>query len=310
MLPSSPSPRSAPSSSIVLPIDAARVAKLLGDSASRYRIEVYPAIDSTSSELKRRGNNNNTGGNGGNGDNSGAGGNGGSGNTIDRLVIVAETQSAGRGRLGRAWVDQPGGSLLFSLGWHAPVPATGLAGLSLAVGVAVCTVLERQGIARTQLKWPNDLLFRHCKLGGILIETVSPQPGSIDVIIGIGINVLLDDSVRDAVAAPVIDLNAAGWAGRRDDLLAAILLELAPTLEQFAREGFHPFRAAWLARHALQQRNVTIWNAGHEIAAGKAIDIDADGALLLLTETGVRRFVSGELTLRPESETAGGNAPG
>lgn len=239
---------------------------------------MYPAIDSTSNELKRRG----------------------SGGAIDGLVIAAETQSAGRGRHGRTWVDQPGGSLLFSLGWHAPVAATGLAGLSLAVGVAVCTVLERQGIARMQLKWPNDVLFRHCKLGGILVETLNPQANAIDVIIGIGINVRLDESVRDAVAAPVIDLSAAGWAGERNDLLAAILLELAPTLDRFALEGFHPFRAAWLARHALQQRKVTIWSSGHEIAAGKAIDIDGDGALLLQTRTGVRRFLSGELTLRPD----------
>ena len=120
------------------------------------------------------------------------------------------------------------------------------------------------------------------------------------MIIGIGINVRLDDTVRDAVAAAVIDLCSAGWAGERNALLAAILMELAPTLERFAREGFQPFRAAWLARHALQQRNVTVWSSGHEIAAGKAIDIDGDGALLLQTPTGVRRFVSGELTLRPD----------
>ncbi len=193
--------------------------------SSRFRIEVHPAIDSTSDELKRRGS---------------AGGPG----AIDGLVIVAETQSAGRGRHGRAWVDQPGGSLLFSRGWPAPVATTRLAGLSLAVGVAVCAVLEQQGIARPQLKWPNDLLFRHCKLGGILVETLNPQFDAIDVIIGVGINVRLDDAVRDLVAAPVIDLAAAGWDGERQALLAAMLAELAPMLDRFALEGFRPFRAA------------------------------------------------------------------
>ena len=249
--------------------------------SSRFRIEVHPAIDSTSDELKRRGS---------------AGGPG----AIDGLVIVAETQSAGRGRHGRAWVDQPGGSLLFSRGWPAPVATTRLAGLSLAVGVAVCAVLEQQGIARPQLKWPNDLLFRHCKLGGILVETLNPQFDAIDVIIGVGINVRLDDAVRDLVAAPVIDLAAAGWDGERQALLAAMLAELAPMLDRFALEGFRPFRAAGLARHALQRRNVTLWRSGREIAAGNAIDVDDDGALLLRTPTGVRRFLSGELTLRPD----------
>jgi BirA family biotin operon repressor/biotin-[acetyl-CoA-carboxylase] ligase len=263
---------------ISFPIEASRVACLLGALSTRFRIEVFPVIDSTSNELKRRS----------------------SGADIDGLVIAAETQTMGRGRHGRAWVDQPGGSLLFSVGWHAPAPVTGLTGLSLAVGVAVCAVLEREGIARVQLKWPNDLLFRHCKLGGILVETLNPQANAIDVIIGIGINVRLDDAARDAVAAPVTDLSAAGWVGERDALLAPILMELAPTLDRFAVEGFHPFRAAWLARHALQQRNVTIWSSGHAIAAGKAIDVDDDGALLLQTPTGVRRFLSGELTLRPD----------
>jgi BirA family biotin operon repressor/biotin-[acetyl-CoA-carboxylase] ligase len=242
------------------------------------RIEAFPALDSTSNELKRR--------------SSG-------GIAIDGMVIAADTQSAGRGRHGRAWVDQPGGSLLFSLGGQAPVAATGLAGLTLAVGVAVCTALERQGVAGTQLKWPNDLLFHHCKLGGILVETLNPQPGATDVIIGIGINIRLDQPMRDTVAAPVTDLRAAGWAGERHALLAAMLRELAPALERFALEGFHPFRAGWVARHALQQRNVTVWSSGHEIAAGKAIDVDDDGALLLLTPVGIRRFLSGELTLRP-----------
>jgi BirA family transcriptional regulator, biotin operon repressor / biotin---[acetyl-CoA-carboxylase] ligase len=259
------------------PLEAGRVASLLGPLSSRFGIEVYPAIDSTSSELKRRGD-----------------------GAIDGVVIAAETQSAGRGRHGRTWVDQPGGSLLFSLGWHAPVPASRLAGLTLATGVAVCRALERQGILRTQLKWPNDLLFRHCKLGGILVETLNSQTDTVDVIIGIGINVRLDAPARDAVAAPVTDLVAAGWTGRRDQLLAGILAELGPALDRFAQHGFHPFRAEWLARHALQGRNVTIWSSGHEIAAGKAIDIDDDGALLLQTPTGVRRFWSGELTLRPD----------
>ncbi|MEO6271153.1 MAG: biotin--[acetyl-CoA-carboxylase] ligase, partial [Lautropia sp.] len=269
MTPSLPDPPAA--------LCATAVAAGLSASPVDYRIETFATIDSTSSELKRRA-----------GDGS-----------IDALVLAAETQTAGRGRLGRTWVDQPGGSLLFSFGWRAPVPATGLAGLSLAVGVGVATVLTRSGVNNVQLKWPNDLLFQHCKFGGILVETINPQPACVDVVIGIGINVRLAAGMRDAVSAPVTDLAPAGWKGDRNGLLAALLVELAAVLERFGREGFGPFRAAWLARHALQQRNVTIWSAGHEIAAGRAIDVDADGALLLQTAAGVRRLLSGELTLRP-----------
>ncbi len=244
------------------------VAAGLGAAISRFRIEVHPSLDSTNTELKRRCS---------------------AQEAIDGLTIAAETQTAGRGRHGRSWVDQPGRSLLFSLGWIAPLPVPRLAGLSLAVGVAVAAALETQGIPGLQLKWPNDVLFHHCKVGGILVETVNPAVADeTPVIIGIGLNVALEDAVRDAVAAPVTDLRAAGWHGDRNTLLAALLIELGPTLDRFAIAGFQPFRAAWIARHALQRRNVTIWRGGNEVAAGMAIDVDGDGALLLQTPTGIR----------------------
>lgn len=249
-----------------------------GSAGPPFRIETFAVLDSTSTELKRRA------------------GDGAAG--IDGVVVVADTQSAGRGRHGRTWIDQPGGSLLFSVGWRAPVGAAKLAGLSLAAGVAIAQALEHEGVAPVQLKWPNDLLFRHCKLGGILIEAVNAQSDRVDVIIGVGINLKIDHALREAIPAAVIDLEDAGWRGERAQLLARILSELGAVFERFARDGFAPFRAAWVARHALQQRNVTIWRAGREVAAGKAVDVDDDGALLLRTPTGVRRFTSGESTLR------------
>jgi BirA family biotin operon repressor/biotin-[acetyl-CoA-carboxylase] ligase len=258
-------------------LEAGRVTNLLRELSGDFRVEVHPTIDSTSDELRRRA----------------------EFGDIDHVVIAAETQRAGRGRQGRSWVDRPGGSLLFSLGWLAPTGMTGLSGLTLATGVAVCVALERQGVAAMQLKWPNDLLHNHCKLGGILVETISTSNRGTLVIIGIGVNVELDAAIRDAVAAPVTDLRTAGWNGERNELLADILTELDDMLARFAQDGFQPFRAAWVARHALQQRNVTIWRGGNEIAAGRAIDVDADGALLLQTPAGIRRLLSGELTLRP-----------
>ena len=244
---------------------------------SRFTIESFASIDSTSTELKRRA---------------------GAGIDIDRSVVVADTQTAGRGRLGRAWVDQPGGSLLFSLGWRAALPAAKLAGLSLAVGVAAATALAAQGIDALALKWPNDLLLRSRKLGGILIETLNARNGSIDVVIGIGINLKLDPAVRDRVDGSVIALSDAGWSGDRDALLDATLDALSPLLDDFPTHGFAPWRAAWLQRHAHHQRDVTLWRSGREIASGRAIDVDDDGALVLQTPAGVRRFTSGESTLR------------
>lgn len=250
----------------------------VGDVSS-FRVERFETIDSTNSELRRRALD---------------------GRDIDRVVVVADTQTAGRGRLGRAWVDQPGGSLLFSVGWRAPLAASRLSGLSLAIGVAVATALERQGIAQVQLKWPNDLMLRYCKFGGILVETVNPKDAMVDVIIGIGINLVIDGAAKDAVAAPVTSLSESGWCGERDALREALLAELALMMERFVNEGFGPYRAAWIARHALQQRNVTIWRSGRPVADGRAVDVDADGALLLQTPAGIRRFTSGESTLRAD----------
>src|SRR4029078_7493168 len=111
-------------------------------------LEVVDQLDSTSSELMRRLQRRDVHGN----------------------AIAAEWQTAGRGRRGRTWTAVVGGSLTFSLGWTFEQGAGCLAGLSLAVGVAVLRALEAEGFTGVALKWPNDIIHRHLKLGGILIE--------------------------------------------------------------------------------------------------------------------------------------------
>ena len=257
--------------------DAYGTLRVESTSNARFNVETFTSIDSTSSELKRRAE---------------------AGTSIDRTVVVAHTQSAGRGRMGRTWIDQPGGSLLFSIGWHAAVPAAKLSGLSLAIGVAAVDALETEGVAGLQLKWPNDVMLRHRKLGGILIETVNARDGALDVIVGVGINLSLSALNREHVDGGVIALGDTGWQGDSQKLLATMLSSLLDVLDRFPRDGFAPWRERWIQRHAHQQRNVTIWRSGQEIAAGRAIDVDADGALLLQTTAGLRRFTSGESTLR------------
>src|SRR5207245_9958148 len=107
---------------------------------------IVDQLDSTSSELLRRA----------------------SRRDIHGAMLAAEWQTAGRGRRGRVWTAVAGGSLTFSLGWRFEQGAGFLAGLSLAVGVAVIRALEAAGFDGIALKWPNDLVHRHCKLGGIL----------------------------------------------------------------------------------------------------------------------------------------------
>ena len=157
---------------------------------------------------------------------------------VHRTALAAEWQTAGRGRRGRTWTAVAGGSLTFSLGWKFEQGAGFLAGLSLAVGVAVVRALESEGFKDVALKWPNDLIHRHLKVGGILIELNGDALGPTTTVIGVGLNVRLPPSARKDIPVPVTDL--ASVAGRkappidRNRLLAALLAELAAVLDLYA----------------------------------------------------------------------------
>jgi BirA family biotin operon repressor/biotin-[acetyl-CoA-carboxylase] ligase len=214
-------------------------------------------------------------------------------------VLACELQSAGRGRRGNRWQSGLGGGLTFSLLWRFDNGAAGLAGLSLAVGVAVARALASVNIEGVQLKWPNDLLHAGCKLGGILIELQGDAAGPCAAVIGIGLNLRLRSGVRDAIAQPVTDLAAiARQVPQRNRLLAATLIELAQVLEQFSAHGFSPLREEWIARHAHQGKLVMLTSSDGKSVAGRAAGVAEDGALLLETARGLERFVNGELSLR------------
>jgi BirA family biotin operon repressor/biotin-[acetyl-CoA-carboxylase] ligase len=243
-------------------------------------IEVVDQIESTSSELMRRAQR----------------------RDIHQAVLAAEWQTAGRGRRGRAWTAIAGGSLTFSLGWKFEQGAGFLAGLSLAVGVAVVRALEAEGFKDVALKWPNDLIHRHLKVGGILIELNGDALGPTTTVVGVGLNVRLPAAARKDIPVPVTDL--ASVAGRkaapidRNRLLAALLAELAAVLDVYAREGFSPFAAEWQHRHAYQGKPVRLLLPDGATVTGKVAGVDASGALVLADGPRRTRFLSGEITLR------------
>lgn len=214
-------------------------------------------------------------------------------------VLACEHQTAGRGRRGNAWVSAVGGSVTFSVLWRFARSAGALSGLGLAVAVGAAEALEKLGVRGVSLKWPNDLLHEGSKLGGILIETAGDAAGQAAAVIGVGVNVRLGTEARERIGQPVTDL-AAGGSGMpsRTAVLGGLLESIVPALERFSREGFAPFRQAWLRRHAWQGRRVVLVGAGRHLAEGEVIGIAADGALELACERGVERFHSGELSLR------------
>jgi BirA family biotin operon repressor/biotin-[acetyl-CoA-carboxylase] ligase len=259
-------------------LDRDAIVAALGANAQRLKIEVADSVDSTNTELLRRA----------------------ARQPVDHQVLVAEWQTAGRGRRGRKWTAVAGGSLTFSLGWRFEQGAAFLAGLSLAVGVALCRALDAAGFKDVQLKWPNDLVHRRGKIGGILIEISGDALGPALAIIGVGLNVRLPKSARHDIAQPVTDLAAIDRerALDRNRLLAFILAELCALLERYAREGFAPFVAEWQRRHALQKKPVRVLLPDGSVAAGDVVGVDASGALVLDQRGRRVRFISGEVSLR------------
>ena len=216
-------------------------------------------------------------------------------------VCLSELQHAGRGRLGRSWIAPFGSGIAMSLGWACSDVVRTLPALSLGVGVAVSRALARAGAADILLKWPNDIWFRDRKIGGVLIELRAEAGGPAHVVMGIGVNVALPEGARrrfEASGVPVAAVSDACHSPASRNLVAgAILDELLSMLVQYERHGFAAFRDAWSALDALQGRAAQVLVGGSSIA-GIARGVDLDGALLLETGNGMRRFVSGEASLR------------
>jgi len=212
------------------------------------------------------------------------------------LLLVAEHQSAGRGRAGRSWLSSPEGSLTFSLAWRFDGGPQALLGLPLAVGVALADTLGALG-QQVQLKWPNDVLKDGDKLAGILIETQSAAGGGTWCVIGIGLNLLMPDEMEAQLGR-----SAAGmpWLARmdRDALLALLLDGLADCLREFTARGFAAFSARWNLRHAWQGETVVLLDGGVVRHEGRAAGVDDSGRLLLDTDEGRITVMAGDVSLR------------
>jgi BirA family biotin operon repressor/biotin-[acetyl-CoA-carboxylase] ligase len=211
-------------------------------------------------------------------------------------LLIAEHQSAGRGRAGRSWLSAPGDSLTFSLAWQFAAAPQGLLGLPLAVGAALAEALVELEVP-VQLKWPNDLLKDGDKLAGILIETQRAPGGGTWAVIGIGLNLLMPGQLEGRIGRPAA---AAPWLARmdRDTLMAALLGKLAAAMDEFAAHGFGAFRERWNALHAWRGRQVAIVDQGAVLQQGLAVGVDDSGRLLLDTAGGRVAVLAGDVSLR------------
>jgi BirA family biotin operon repressor/biotin-[acetyl-CoA-carboxylase] ligase len=219
-------------------------------------------------------------------------------------VVLAELQRAGRGRRGRSWLAPFGSGLTFSVGWTFPDTPAGLPALGLAVGVGVAQALQAIGLADARVKWPNDLVWQERKLGGLLLQLRSEAGGPASVVAGLGINVALPQAARDALRAPgaqpVADLAEAlrDRPPGRNELAAALAAAMLDTFDEFARAGYAAFAARWAALDALAGAQVRVAQADGDVE-GEACGTDAEGALLVRVAGELRRFHSGDVSLRP-----------
>ena len=254
-----------------------------------FTVEVLPSIDSTNTELMRRAR---------------------AGQT-EPTLLVAEQQTAGRGRLGRVWQSDVGASLMLSLG--LPMAPRDWSGLSLAVGVSVAESLqptlpplEPGQPPRIGLKWPNDLwLSGDRKLGGILVETASfvapqavhpaPAHGTAAryVVVGIGINVLPRSG--EGMSMPPGSLQDVEPGLDAPAALLRIVPPLVAMLQGFEACGFAPVQPRFAARDVLQGRPVTLSDG----QTGTAHGVGEDGALLVHTAQGMQTVTSAEISVRP-----------
>ncbi len=269
-------------------LDAASLRMLL-TTAARARIatlDIVDTIDSTNSELLRR-----------------------ETPTVGMAALLAEHQTGGRGRQGRAWASPPGRNLYLSLARRFDGDLARLGGLSLVVGIATAEALRALGADDVRVKWPNDLVIddshaRHMhtfrKLGGVLIEG-GLQDGQSRAVIGLGLNVRMPKIAADVIDQPWTDLHALLGAAlpSRNTVAVAVLTALVAAIDQFDVEGLTPFLPRFVALDALRDAEITA-TIGTVAHTGIGAGIADDGALRLRTDHGEILLRAGEVSVRKQ----------
>jgi BirA family biotin operon repressor/biotin-[acetyl-CoA-carboxylase] ligase len=234
-----------------------------------FTVEVLPQIDSTNTELMRR---------------AKAG-------QLEPILLVAEQQTAGRGRLGRQWHSEATDegvppALTFSVG--LPLAPVSWSGLSLAVGVSIAQSLHPD----LCLKWPNDVWLADRKLGGILIETASF--GDVRyVVVGVGLNIA--PRAATGLSTPPAWLQEVQPGMDAPMALQRVAQPLVQTLQRFEAHGFAPFQNRFNALDVLAHRPVALSDG----TSGTALGVDDAGALLVHTAAGLKKITSSEVSVRP-----------
>jgi BirA family transcriptional regulator, biotin operon repressor / biotin---[acetyl-CoA-carboxylase] ligase len=219
---------------------------------------------------------------------------------LNGVICLAESQSAGKGRIGRTWISPFGNNVYLSLAWRYASGPGNLSGLSLAVGVAVVRALRTLNVGGVGLKWPNDILWHGKKLGGILIELSGDAHGPCTAVIGLGLNVEMSREEGAAIAQEWVDLDTITGHSKpgRNRLVGTLINEILPVAAEFDQTGLAPFLDEWRSLDCLRGEEVVL-HSGNRTIVGKVAGINGDGRIQLCSSDGdLRSYAAGEVSLR------------
>lgn len=255
-------------------MDKSEIQKLLNSEAQRVlaEIQLVDEIDSTNAEAIRQIH---------------------SGNFANRL-LVARSQSAGRGRRGRSWLSPRDAGIYMSLTRQFTLEANALQGISLLTALSLKSALDSLGMEGLSLKWPNDILFQKKKLAGILLELQQTEHGCC-LVFGIGLNIELPGSLAQEIDRPVTDITTiTDSIVDHNSIVATVINELCNNLAEYELSGFSSFQASWNESDVYLNNEIEIQN-GETRIIGKSLGVDSDGALLLQTSNGIQAINGGEV---------------
>ncbi|MBV7316453.1 bifunctional biotin--[acetyl-CoA-carboxylase] ligase/biotin operon repressor BirA [Shewanella sp. NIFS-20-20] len=212
-------------------------------------------------------------------------------------ICVAECQSGGRGRRGKAWLSPYGSHLYFTQYWQTAGNMAQLMGLSLIVGCSVVTVLERLGVTGLGLKWPNDVYLDGKKLSGILVELQGQADGGCHLAIGIGINLFMPQQIGAHIDQPWSDLSDIVPVLDKNRLIVGLQKQLSQDLTVFEQQGLTAFIDRWKKSDIFMDKSVNIL-LGDSSVSGVYQGIDEQGGVVLTTDKGKQSFIGGEISLR------------
>ena len=216
--------------------------------------------------------------------------------SVDGIVLIAEVQTGGRGRRGRAWISPFGRNIAMSMGMKLVCHPADLVAVSLVIGLAVADVLRSVGVRSVTLKWPNDVLIEGRKVSGILIELTN-RSDSMEMVIGVGINVGAKEFLMAGIEQEVAAVTEQIRDLSRSELAGKVINSVHGYCREFEEHGFGVFHDRWMALHAHQDQQVMV-TSGSAVVHGVCRGISRSGALLVDNGTEVIELIGGEITVR------------